>query len=199
MNRSARCAGEAFTDFITGPSHDSPGQCPPFGTLVARQVRLCRGDAGVLRISKLSDYGTIMLAYMAEQPRDLHSAAELAEALQLGPATVSKILKALAKQALLTAHRGANGGYALARAPEEISLAEVIDALEEQPFGLTECSSQEGNCAQEVSCVMRANWMRINDIVRQALEGVTLADMIRPPAPKRAGTQFKGVPVAVRG
>ena len=152
----------------------------------------------MLRISKLSDYGTIMLASMAERPKVLHSAAELAEALQLGQATVSKILKALAKHSLLTAFRGASGGYALARPPEEITLAEVIDALEEQPFGLTECSSHEGNCAQEVSCVMRANWMRINDIVRQALEGVTLADMIRPPAPRRATTQFKGVPVAVR-
>jgi len=153
----------------------------------------------MLRISKLSDYGTIMLAFMAERPKDLHSAAELAEALQLGPATVSKVLKALAKNSLLIAHRGANGGYALARPPEEITLAEVIDALEEQPFGLTECSSHEGNCAQELSCVMRANWVRINDIVRQALEDVTLADMIRPPAPRGGrGGQFKGLPIAVR-
>jgi FeS assembly SUF system regulator len=159
-----------------------------------------RVERAMLRISKLSDYGTIMLAYMAEQPKKLHSAAELAEALELGPATVSKILKALAKSSLLSAFRGANGGYALARAPEEITLAEVIDALEEQPFGLTECSSHEGNCAQEVSCVMRANWMRINDIVRQALEGVTLADMIRPPTPRSGITgHLKGVPVAVRG
>ncbi len=153
----------------------------------------------MLRISKLSDYGTIMLAFMAERPKDLHSAAELAEALQLGPATVSKILKALAKNSLLIAYRGASGGYALARPPEAITLAEVIDALEEQPFGLTECSSHEGNCAQEVSCVMRANWVRINDIVRQALEGVSLADMIRSPGPRGSGrTLFKGVPVEVR-
>ncbi len=154
----------------------------------------------MLRISKLSDYGTLMLAYMAERPKDLHSAAELAEALELGPATVSKILKALAKSALLIAYRGANGGYALARPPQEITLAEVIDALEEQPFGLTECSSHEGNCAQELSCVMRANWVRINDIVRQALESVSLADMIRPTA-RRSGASghFKGVPVEVRG
>ena len=97
----------------------------------------------MLRISKLSDYGTIMLAFMAERPKDLHSAAELAEALQLGPATVSKILKALAKNSLLTAHRGANGGYALARPPEEITLAEVIDALEEMASGASGCS---GSC-----------------------------------------------------
>lgn len=153
----------------------------------------------MLRISKLSDYGTVMLAYMAARPKDLHSAAELADALQLGQATVSKILKALAKKSLLIAYRGASGGYALARAPEAIQLAEVIDALEEQPFGLTECSSLEGTCAQEVSCVLRANWMRINGIVREALEGVSLADMLRPlPAKRIAQGHFKGVPVEVQ-
>ncbi|MFZ5508758.1 MAG: SUF system Fe-S cluster assembly regulator [Pseudomonadota bacterium] len=135
----------------------------------------------MLRISKLTDYGTMVLAYMGRRPDKLCSAAEIADALHLGQPTVSKILKTLARRHLLLAFRGTNGGYTLARAPQLISIAEIIDAMEDQPFGLTECSAHEGLCTQEESCLIRANWKRINVVVRHALEGVSLADMIGPP------------------
>lgn len=137
----------------------------------------------MLRISKLADYGTMVLAYMARRPERLCSAADIAEALHLGQPTVSKILKTLARHQLLVAFRGINGGYTLARAPHSISVAQIIDAMEDQPFGLTECSSLEGLCSQEEGCLIRANWKRINVVVRRALEGVTLADMISAPLP----------------
>jgi len=134
----------------------------------------------VLRVSKLIDYGTLMLAHMAQQPERVFSAAELAAALGLGQAVVRKILKLLGQQGLLTSSRGARGGYVLAQPASRITLAQVIDALEDQPFGLTECAAVPGACRIEHDCHMRMNWQRVSHMVRRTLEGVSIADMLPP-------------------
>jgi len=95
--------------------------------------------------------------------------------------TVSKVLKALVQHGLLVSHRGAKGGYSLAAAPEEISVAQIISAIE-GPIALTECSDSTGVCGQEPQCSVRSNWQRINKAVREALERVTLAELARPMA-----------------
>lgn len=135
----------------------------------------------MLRVSKLTDYGTVMMTHMARQPERMHTATEVAAAVHLAAPTVVKLLKALAREGLLISRRGANGGYALARRPEKISVAEVIVAIE-GPIAFTECSGTEGMCAQERTCTIRGNWQRINQAVQQALEKVTLADMLLPVA-----------------
>jgi FeS assembly SUF system regulator len=134
----------------------------------------------MLRISKLTDYATVVMSFMAHRPLDTYSAAKISERLDIGQPTVSKILKLLAHGNLLSAQRGVNGGYTLARAPEKISLAEIIDSIEGTPLGLTECSSLPGMCTQESGCAIRGNWQRISLVIRRALEGVTLAEMVRP-------------------
>jgi FeS assembly SUF system regulator len=117
----------------------------------------------------------------ARQPQRLHSAHELAVELGLALPTVSKVLKALLQHGLLISHRGAKGGYSLAAPPEEISVAQIIAAIE-GPIALTECSDSTGLCGQEPQCSVRSNWQRINRAVREALEKVTLADLARPMA-----------------
>lgn len=139
----------------------------------------------MLRISKLTDYGTLIMSQMARYPQRIHSAHELAAALDLGIPTVSKILKRLAGHGLVAGVRGVNGGYSLSRQPERISVADIVDALEEQPFGLTECSAATGLCDIEASCRIRANWRTINRIVRTALEKVSVASMVQPPTPEQ--------------
>lgn len=134
----------------------------------------------MLRISRLADYGTMVMTQMASQPQRLFSAADLASSLGLGRATVSKVLKSLARRELVASVRGLHGGYSLSRPPQEITVADIVDALEEQPFGLTECSATSGLCDIETSCRVRTNWQQISLIVRRALEGVTLADMVPP-------------------
>jgi|SRR5690606_11456631 len=138
----------------------------------------------MLRISKLTDYGTLVMTHMAAEPERQYSANELAATLGLGAPTVSKVLKSLARHGLVTSVRGPRGGYGLTRAPESISIADIVDALEDHPFGLTECSATSGLCHHEDGCTVRTNWQRINDIVRNALEGVRLVDMLRRPAPR---------------
>lgn len=132
----------------------------------------------MLRISKIIDYGTLVLTHMAASPERIFSASDLAGALGLGQPTVSKILKLLGQHELVNSSRGARGGYMLGRPASEISVADIIDALEEQPFGLTECTALPGACSVEAGCHIRSNWQRINAIVRRTLEEVSVADMI---------------------
>ena len=132
----------------------------------------------MLRLSKLTDYGTVIMSHMARQPAALHSAGEIALALGVAAPTVSKVLKRLARAELLQSARGAQGGYRLARAPESISVADVIDALE-GPIGITECSAMVGLCAQEACCPVRGHWQWLNRIVRHSLDRVTLEEMSR--------------------
>jgi len=134
----------------------------------------------MLRVSKIIDYGTLVLTHMASCPQRLFSAADLAATLGLGQPVVSKVLKALSHHDLVKGSRGSKGGYELSRPAEEISIAQIIDALEEQPFGLTECSATPGACTIEADCRIRTNWQRINAVVRRTLEDTSLADMIRP-------------------
>lgn len=128
----------------------------------------------MLRLSKLTDYSTVIMFYMARQPAHIYSAAEVSAGAGIAVPTASKILKALARQGLLVSRRGAKGGYVLARAPELISVAEVIDAMEGR-FGMTECSVLTGNCPQEADCLGREPWRQISRAIRRTLEQMTLA------------------------
>lgn len=149
----------------------------------------------MLRLSRLTDYGTVILSYMGQKPEGVFSVAELASALGVTSPTVSKILKTLVKRGLVRSRRGSKGGYLLARPPQEISVAEVIDALE-NPFGLTECAVGDGRCARENDCGIRGNWQQINRIVRRSLEEVTLLDMNAslPPLVDKNGRQKNASP-----
>ncbi|CAM5793103.1 SUF system Fe-S cluster assembly regulator [Castellaniella caeni] len=152
----------------------------------------------MLRISKIVDYGILVLTHMAAQSAHVCSAAELAASLGLGQPVVSKVLKLLAQHGLVASTRGAHGGYRLGREAGQISVAEIIDALEEQPFGLTECTATPGVCSVEGACHIRTHWQRINLIVRRTLEAVTVADMLEEslPAPVSVAASARHVPAA---
>jgi FeS assembly SUF system regulator len=133
----------------------------------------------MIRITKQTDYGIVLLTHMVSGDRERYNAPELAEEAGLPAAMVSKILKLLARDGVLNSHRGVKGGYALARDPEEISVDEVITALE-GPVAITECVDDTSECAHEALCPTRGNWQRINQAVREALCGISLAEMALP-------------------
>jgi FeS assembly SUF system regulator len=140
----------------------------------------------MLRISKLTDYGTLLMAHLAVAPEAVFSAAQLAGAVHLGRPTVSKLLKALVRAGLLVSQRGAQGGYRLSQAPQDITLAHIIAALE-APVALTQCSEGDGRCCLESSCTLRDPWRAINGSLSQVLGEVTLADLVRRLSPPRTG------------
>ena len=134
----------------------------------------------MLRVTKLTDYATVVLTVLAARPGAVLSAGELAEQSGLEIPTVAKVLKPLAQAGLVEGFRGAAGGYRLAREARAINLAEIVEAME-GPLGMTECSLHAGTCGIERSCGVRANWRRINDVVAGALRAVTLAQMQETP------------------
>jgi FeS assembly SUF system regulator len=131
----------------------------------------------MIRLTKLADYGVVLTSHMAMEPGRLHTAAALAKEAWVSVPTTSKILKILARQGILESHRGANGGYLLARPPADISVADVIAAME-GPIAVTECvEDAPGECSVESVCQVRGSWQKINDAVRGALAGISLEEM----------------------
>lgn len=134
----------------------------------------------MLRISRLTDYATVILASLAGG--GLASAADIADRTRIGLPTVSKLLKELQHAGLVRSMRGAHGGYQLARPAGEINAAEIIDAVE-GPVALTECSGGAGQCGLEANCLVGPGWQRISRAIRHALVGVSLEDLVRREAP----------------
>jgi FeS assembly SUF system regulator len=132
----------------------------------------------MFRLNKLTDYGIVLMASIAHNPA-LHNARDLAAESQVPLPTVAKLLKELSHQGLLVSHRGSKGGYSLSRSPKQISVAEIIDALE-GPIGFTECSVAAGSCDLEPSCLVRRNSKVISLALRGALENLTLNDLMQP-------------------
>ena len=133
----------------------------------------------MLRMGKLTDYGIVLMSYLASKTYQQHSAHSLSDAVQMPLPTVRKVLKSLSQADLLKSERGAQGGYKLTRSPKSISVAEIITAIE-GPIALTECVSDESHCEQESHCSVQTNWTRINNAVFHALDEVKLSDMLVP-------------------
>lgn len=133
----------------------------------------------MLRMSKLTDYGIVLMSYLAAYAQQQHSAQTLAQAVQMPVPTVRKVLKLLQSAGLLKSERGAQGGYSLSAPAQAISVAQIIAAIE-GPIALTECVSDESHCDQETHCAVQTNWAQINNAVFHALDEVKLANMLAP-------------------
>ncbi|MCB1530173.1 MAG: SUF system Fe-S cluster assembly regulator [Rhodospirillales bacterium] len=133
----------------------------------------------MIKLTKLTDYAVVILAEMAARKGVLLQASGLAVKTALPEPTVSKVLKLLAKGGVVTSVRGAGGGYMLDKMPEEISVAAVVTALD-GPVALTACvEGSDECCAREEDCPIKGQWNPVNMAMREALEGVSLAQMMR--------------------
>jgi FeS assembly SUF system regulator len=153
----------------------------------------------MIRLSRLADYGLVLMGRMALAPTTVHTAMGLAEETQLPIPTVSKLLVRLTQGNLLISHRGAKGGYELARAPSEITVADIVVAVD-GPIALTQCLEHGADpCGVEPICPTRRGWNRLNDAVRRALAEVSLAELAQPlPLPQLqeqigTGIEFRDV------
>jgi FeS assembly SUF system regulator len=130
----------------------------------------------MLRISKLTDYATVILARLAAQPERRLTAAQLAVETRLAAPTVSKLLKQLHRRGLVQSTRGLHGGYLLSRSPALINAAQILDALE-GPVAITECASSISHCCIESTCLVSKAWQRVNLAVRRSLQEITLLEL----------------------
>jgi FeS assembly SUF system regulator len=144
----------------------------------------------VFRLSKGTDYGIRILAHLARDGGSAtHNAREVAEQLLLPVPMVSKVMKSLARAGVLESHRGAKGGFNLARRPEELSVAAMIAALE-GPVALTQCQIGPALCEHERNCNVQQPWNVINAAVENTLATITLSDLINPGFPREALALF---------
>lgn len=136
----------------------------------------------MIRLTNLADYAVVVMTAAARTPEARLSAARVAELTTIPVPTVAKLMGTLARAGLLSASRGVAGGFSLARSPELVTVAAIVEAVD-GPIALTNCQARDVHeCAIEGHCTVRGHWGPINAAVRAALDAVTLADLVRPAA-----------------
>ena len=128
----------------------------------------------MLRITRLTDYGFILLAKMCEDESSLQNAKDMSEELDIPLPTVSKVLKLLVQGNLLESQQGSQGGYHLSKPAKEISAAEIIEVLE-GPVSMTAWCVTDG-CDR--NCAVSNSWQKVNAVIVNELKSVSLADMV---------------------
>jgi FeS assembly SUF system regulator len=135
----------------------------------------------MIKLSRLADYAVVLLTQMGADAKGVHTAIGLAASTGLPVPTVSKVLATLARDGVVTSVRGAKGGYRLAAAPDRITVAQIIAAID-GPIALTQCVDRSAEiCTVETLCPSRAGWHKINEAVERALSEVSLAELMGTP------------------
>ena len=117
----------------------------------------------MLRLSKKADYALIAMKHLALRgDRGSSSAREIAGMYDIPIELMAKVLQRLVQRGLLASHQGTRGGYQLARTPAQITVADVIQAIE-GPVTVTACSTEEGQCEQFSKCNVRDPLYRVRD------------------------------------
>lgn len=131
-----------------------------------------------MRLSSFADYAVVILSAAARHAGcERLTATLLAEETGVPLPTTQKLMGRLAAAGLLTSARGTGGGFLLARDPAAISLAEIVEAVE-GPIAMATCvDTARHDCALEGACQVRPHWSAVNDAVRGALGGVSLATL----------------------
>lgn len=154
----------------------------------------------MIKLSRLADYAVVLLTQMGSDAKGVHTALDLAASTGLPVPTVSKVLATLARNEVVGSVRGAKGGYRLAAAPEKITVAEIIAAID-GPIALTQCVDRSADiCTVETLCPSRAGWHKINEAVERALSEVSLAELTGGPMrfPEPAAPRTERAPAAPR-
>ncbi len=132
----------------------------------------------MIRLTNLADYAVVVMTAAARSGDPRLSAGAVSAMTALPSPTVAKIMGQLARAGLLVSTRGVAGGFGLARPAAEISIADIVEAVD-GPIAMTLCASgHASDCALEGACAVRPHWPLINRSVRAALAAVTLSDIM---------------------
>ena len=134
-----------------------------------------------MRLTHLADYAVVMMTAAARREAgERLSASELADETGVPLPTAQKLMGKLASAGLLDSVRGAGGGFTLARPGQDISLADIIEAIE-GPIAMTTCvDPARHDCCIDETCRVKPHWNAVNGTVKAALAGVSLASLSRP-------------------
>ena len=149
----------------------------------------------MIRISKLTDYAMVIMSHLGQHPETVYQASELATLTHIAKPTTAKVLKKLCQHGLILSQRGASGGYKLAKSPDDISIANIVEALE-GPLAVVDCTLGIDRCAIAGSCTIHQPWKQINRVIAETLQSFKLTDLIKratdahPPNPS---SQQRGI------
>lgn len=144
----------------------------------------------MIRLTNLADYAVVLMCELTQSDGRL-SAQDLATTTSIPAPTVAKILNALGRGGLLQSHRGLKGGFALSRPATEISVADIIEAID-GPISLTHCAETgTSDCCFDDICQMRPRWQVINNAVKGALEDVKLSSIAAFGSPEEIAARFE--------
>jgi Rrf2 family protein len=131
----------------------------------------------MIRISMRTDYGLIALKHIASLPEgSLANAREIAAEFNLPPNLLAKILQNLSQSGIIEAQKGSGGGYRMAKAPGDITLADVFESIE-GPVHMVMCTSTDGCCSIEERCTVKNGLTSLEQKFYEFFETVTLADV----------------------
>lgn len=130
----------------------------------------------MIRISKLTDYALVIVAYLGKDPERFAQTGDIALNTRIAKPTTAKLLKRLAKHGILESHRGATGGYKLLLSPENISVANIIEIME-GPMAIMDCTLGQEHCPIYDNCAISAPWVQINRVIIKSLETIKLSDL----------------------
>ncbi len=132
----------------------------------------------MIRVSKLADYGMVILSVMSASPNKVMNAASISRASKLPEPTVSKVLKLLVKADILQSKRGINGGYIMLRSANDLSINEIIRAID-GPLCIISCvDTVKSDCKLFDSCTIRRGWGNVNKVLSDVLDNLKLSDMV---------------------
>jgi len=140
-----------------------------------------------MQITRAADYAVRVMVHLAGGTlAQKHPLSELAAATSVQESFLSKILQRLVHQGLLVSHRGSGGGFVLNRAPDQISLLDVVEAIE-GPTQLNQCVGESGSCKRKPSCGISPTWERAQASLTQVLAGISIAQLADETARLTAG------------
>ena len=138
------------------------------------------GGQGMFKLNRMTDYAIVVLGVLAHRQGEILATAQLAELTGLNQPTVAKVAKTLVAADLVDTQRGVHGGYRLARSVGMISLVQIVEAME-GPIVVNDCvDGAQDPCMVSNCCFMSRNWNRVNLAVRNALDDISLEDLIDP-------------------
>ena len=136
----------------------------------------------MLRLNRMTDYAILVLGALARRHGETLASGHLAQVTELAQPTVAKVLKMLLAAELVETQRGVRGGYRLMKILGQISLVDIVEAME-GPIAVTDCiEGARQPCPASNCCCMRKHWNHVNLAIRSALTDVTLEDLINPAA-----------------
>ena len=140
--------------------------------------------------SRKMDYALLVLSHLHGNP-DGSSAREISAKFSISRPFLANIMKTLCHHGYLSSHRGVHGGYVLIRKPKDITLADIMQSLDE-PFHLTDCSKdiEKQTCSARTFCPIRTGMSGVHDRIRTILKDVTLAEILDPTIRPSISRQF---------